>query len=170
MTFGPDCVNLVKSFEECVLHGYSDVRGIPTVGYGHTGPGVTLDMVIDQQQADAFLEMDLTKASDEVDAAIISAITLNQHQKDALTSFQFNTGALRGSTMQRLINQGNLLGASDQFGRWNKAEIEGQLVEVPGLTRRRAAERKLFLEGPDAQEAAGTAQAAGTSGAQLAVK
>lgn len=168
MTFGPDCVNLVKNFEGCRLQAYQDMRGIWTIGFGHAGPSVTPGMVIDQAQADAFLEMDLTTASDEVDAAIISAITLNQHQKDALTSFQFNTGALRGSTMQRLINQGNLLGASDQFGRWNKAEIEGQLVEVPGLTRRRAAERKLFLEGPDAQEAeaAGTAQAAGTETSQ----
>lgn len=42
MNYSPACVALVKSFEGCRLVGYPDVRGIPTVGYGHTGPEVKI--------------------------------------------------------------------------------------------------------------------------------
>jgi lysozyme len=31
-------VDLIKQFEGCVLQSYRDLRGIWTIGYGHTGP------------------------------------------------------------------------------------------------------------------------------------
>lgn len=143
MTYSDRCVNLVKEFEGCRFQAYRDVRGLWTIGYGHTS-NVTPNSIIDQQQADAFLEIDLTTAATRI-AALIT-IPLTQNQFDALTSFEFNTGGLRGSTMQRLLNGGDYAGAADQFPRWNKSVVDGQLVEIPGLTRRRAAERALFLE------------------------
>ena len=133
----------MKEFEGCKLAAYRDVRGIPTIGYGHT-MGVEIGQVIDQQQADAFLALDLNQAAVGVAACLSAAV--NQNQFDALVSFQYNTGGLRGSTLQRLLNQQNYAGAADQFLVWNKASINGQLVVVPGLTRRRAAERALFLQ------------------------
>ncbi|MCK2118973.1 lysozyme, partial [Pseudomonas juntendi] len=59
-------------------------------------------------------------------------------------SFTYNLGAanLESSTLRRLLNSGDYAGAADQFPRWNKA---GGKV-LAGLTRRRAAERDLFLE------------------------
>ena len=42
----------------------------------------------------------------------------------------------------RRLNAGDVQGAADQFLRWNKAG--GQVLR--GLTRRREAERELFLE------------------------
>jgi lysozyme len=142
-TYSQDCVALVKSFEGCELTGYPDVRGIPTIGYGHTGPSVKIGDVITQEQADAYLALDLDRAADVIQ--LWTAIPLSQNQFDALTDFQYNTGGFQGSTLHRLLNQGNILGASEQFLVWNKAEIDGQLVVLPDLTRRRAAERALFL-------------------------
>lgn len=47
------------------------------------------------------------------------------------------------STASRLIASGDLLAACDQLPRWNKAKVGGVYVELPGLTKRREAERKL---------------------------
>jgi lysozyme len=143
MTPSSACVNLVKEFEGCRLGAYQDVRGIWTIGYGHTGESVVAGMIITPGQATAFLESDLTRASASVDALI--TMPLSQDQYDALVSFEFNTGALKGSTLQRLLNGGQYALAADQFLAWNKSTIDGQLVVVPGLTRRRQAERALFL-------------------------
>ena len=142
-TYSEVCIALVKSFEGCDLTGYPDVRGVPTIGYGHTGPSVKIGDVITQEQADAYLALDLDRAAHVIQ--LWTAIPLTQNQFDALTDFQYNTGGFQGSTLHRLLNQGNILGAADQFMVWDKAEINGQLVALPGLTLRRAAERALFL-------------------------
>jgi GH24 family phage-related lysozyme (muramidase) len=69
---------------------------------------------------------------------------LTQNQFDALVSFTFNLGVgnLQTSTLLKLLNQGLMQEAADQFLRWNKAGGK----EVSGLTRRRIAERNLFLQ------------------------
>ena len=71
-------------------------------------------------------------------------VPLNSSQWDALVSFTYNLGAanLESSTLLRLLNRGDYVGAAEQFPRWNKAGGK----ELAGLTRRRAAERAMFLE------------------------
>ncbi|MCY1305462.1 Lysozyme RrrD [compost metagenome] len=70
-------------------------------------------------------------------------VPLSQGQFDALASFVFNLGSgnLQCSTLLRKLNAKDYAGAADEFPRWNKA---GGKV-LAGLTRRRAAERALFL-------------------------
>ncbi len=51
------------------------------------------------------------------------------------------------STAARMLKAGDLAGACDQLPRWNKARVAGAMVELPGLTKRRAKERELCLEG-----------------------
>ena len=70
-------------------------------------------------------------------------VPLTQGQYDALVSFAYNLGlaALKSSTLLRLLNARNYAGAAAQFPRWNRA---GGKV-LPGLTRRREAERVMFL-------------------------
>jgi GH24 family phage-related lysozyme (muramidase) len=46
----------------------------------------------------------------------------------------------------RKINTKDYTGAADEFLRWDKANLQGALVQMPGLSRRRAAERQLFLQ------------------------
>jgi len=67
----------------------------------------------------------------------------SQSQFDALVAFAFNCGlgALQASTLRRLYNTGDIEGAAAEFLKWNKG---GGRV-LPGLTRRRQAERALFL-------------------------
>jgi hypothetical protein len=75
-------------------------------------------------------------------------VPLNQNQYDALVSFCFNLGpdALdeKNSTLARKLNAGDYQGAQREFKRWNKGRVNGRLVVIKGLTRRRAAEAKLF--------------------------
>ena len=60
-------------------------------------------------------------------------------------SFTFNLGegALAASTLRRLINAGRMADAGPQFDRWVRAGTQ----QLPGLVRRRAAERALFERG-----------------------
>lgn len=133
-------ITLVKSSEGLKLVAYKCPAGIWTNGYGHTGPDVTPGMVITQVQADALLARDLERF--EAGVARLVKVPLNQNQFDALVCFSFNLGlgALQGSTLLRLLNAGDYAGAAAQFPRWNKAGGK----ELPGLTRRRAAEQSLF--------------------------
>ena len=64
---------------------------------------------------------------------------------DALASFTFNLGegALAASTLRRLVNAGRLEEAAPQFDRWVFAGAR----KLPGLVRRRAAERALWEGG-----------------------
>ena len=146
MTPSGDCVNLVKQFEGCRLVGYADITGVPTIGYGHTGPEVRVGDTIDQRKADAYLLKDLTRASEGVNQAL-GGYMATQNEFDALVSFAYNLGinALRNSTLLRKFVAGDTQGAADEFLKWDHA---GGKV-VAGLTRRRAAERDLFLSTKD---------------------
>ncbi|UGA37973.1 lysozyme [Chromobacterium haemolyticum] len=135
-------ITLIQKSEGLRLKAYQDSVGVWTIGYGHTGPDVKPGMVITQAQADALLARDLERF--EAGVARLVKVPLNQNQFDALVCFSFNLGlgALQGSTLLlRLLNAGDYAGAAAQFPRWNKAGGK----ELPGLTRRRAAEQAMFL-------------------------
>jgi lysozyme len=135
-------IDLVKSFEGCKLTSYKDMVGVWTIGYGHTGvvrPGMT----ISQARADALLEQDLDAFEMDVSKLVSPKVGLNDWEKAALTSFAFNlgAGALARSTLLRYLNKGDRLHAANEFLKWNRAGG----VPVSGLTRRRMAERDLFM-------------------------
>ncbi len=142
MTINQDGLNLIKSFEGLYLDAYIDPVGIPTIGYGHI-KDVEVGMTITEAQAEEFLRQDLADAEVAVSSDIVQ-VSLNENQFSALVSFTFNVGsqAFADSTLLRHLNQGEFQGAADQFTVWNKGD-GGQ--ELPGLTRRRNAERALFL-------------------------
>lgn len=131
---------LIRQFEGLRLSAYKCPAGVPTIGYGTT-KGVRMGQTITRDEADRLLLEDAQRFADHI-AALVK-VKLSQHQIDALVSFVYNVGpsAFAGSTMLRLINQGLYADAARQFQRWNKAGGE----VVPGLTRRRAAERDLFM-------------------------
>lgn len=135
-------IALIKEFEGCVLTAYPDPGsgGDPwTIGYGTT-KGVVPGMKITQEEAEALLRDDLEKFEKVVDEEV--KVSLNQNQFDALVSFTYNVGpgALQSSTLLKLLNAGNYGAVGVQLLRWNK----GPNGPMPGLTRRRAAERKMF--------------------------
>jgi lysozyme len=140
-------IALTKSFESCRLAAYPDPGsgGQPwTCGWGSTGPDVHQGTVWTQAQADARLAEDLACAAQAVNG--LARVVLTQNQFDALCDFTYNVGAgnFRSSTLLRLLNAGDIQGAADQFGKWI---VAGSQI-MPGLVRRRAAERALFLK-PD---------------------
>lgn len=136
-------LDLIKQFEGLYLKAYRCPAGVPTIGYGHTA-GVAMGQTITQQQADDYLRRDVRQFERAV--ARLVTVPLTQGQFDALVSFAFNLGegALAQSTLLRMLNAGDYAGAAAQFDRWNKA---GGRV-LPGLVRRRAAERALFEARP----------------------
>jgi len=133
---------LIKSFEGCKLDSYRCSGGVATVGYGHTGPDVRIPMTITQERAEELLDNDLRRFEVGVEALVGNAAT-NDNQFSALVSLAFNIGlgALATSTVLRRHKAGNPVGAANAFLMWNKA---GGRV-LPGLMRRREAERRLYL-------------------------
>lgn len=141
-------IRLIKQFEGCRLTAYPDpgTGGDPwTIGYGWTHPidgkPVKPGMTIDQETADRLLKTGLV--SYENDVLKLVRVKLTKGQFDALVSFAYNVGsrALSTSTLLKKLNAGDIKGAADEFLRWNKAGGK----EMPGLTKRRKAEREVFL-------------------------
>jgi len=135
-----DGLRLLKSFEGLRLKAYQDSVGVWTIGYGTTS-GVRPGMVITEAQAEELLKRDLDRFEQAVSELV--TVPLTDDQFSALVTFTYNVGegSLADSTLLGLLNQGDYQGAADQFLRWDKAG--GQAL--PGLTRRRRAERALFL-------------------------
>lgn len=138
-------IALIKEFEGCKLTAYQDSVGVCTIGYGWTQPvdgkPVRIGMTINQETAERLLKTGLV--SYESDVSRLVKVGMTQGQFDALVSFTYNLGAraLSTSTLLRKLNAGDYAGAADEFLRWNKAG--GKVLN--GLTRRREAERALFL-------------------------
>jgi GH24 family phage-related lysozyme (muramidase) len=134
-------IDLIKSFEGCVLTAYKDVAGVWTIGYGHTS-GVREGQVITQSDAEVMLKFDVQKYVKAVNENL--KITVNQNQFDALVSFTYNCGAsaLRTSTLLEKLNQKDYVGASKEFDKWVHAG--GKVIQ--GLVNRRSKEKALFLK------------------------
>ena len=132
-------VELIKQFEGLRLQSYQDSVGVWTIGYGHTltaGPSQR----ISADEAHRLLIQDVI--DHEVHIKRLVKKPLKQGEFDALSSWVFNLGggSLANSTLLRKLNAGNYGGAANEIPRWNKA---GGKV-LAGLTRRRAAELKMF--------------------------
>ncbi len=133
----------IKGYEQCRLTAYQDshVPPIWTIGWGHTGPEVHEGLIWLQAYADqVFEQKDSLYAQHTVDTLV--AVPLSQNQYDALVSLVYNIGAhaFATSTLLRLLNAGDIGGASGQFMVWNHS---GGVVSL-GLTRRRMAEEQIF--------------------------
>jgi len=145
---GPQGTALIKQFEGCRLEAYPDpgTGDEPwTIGWGAThlvGRKVRRGDVVTQAEADLLLEEHLMSYAADVAKALRDAPT-SQAQFDALVSFHYNTGAINRATLTAKHKAGDFAGAAKEFGKWVNA---GGRV-MAGLTRRRAAERKLYESG-----------------------
>ena len=126
-------LDLIESFEGLRLTSYQDSVGVWTIGYGHT-QGVQAGQTITQQQAQAFLQQDLGVAEAGVNKL---GLTLTDNQFAALVSFTFNLGA---GNLNKLVSHG-LAATADRILLFDHAGGK----QLPGLTRRRQAERALYL-------------------------
>ena len=141
-------IDLIKSFEGLFLKPYLCPAKVPTIGYGTikypNGKAVTLkDSAITEPIAAEYLMYEVEEKSSAVER--MTKVPLNDNEYAALVSFAYNVGwqALEKSTLMKLLNAGTDRAAvADQFLRWDKAGGK----QLPGLTRRRQAERSLFLQ------------------------
>lgn len=132
-------IDLIKRFEALLLTSYKDIVGKLTIGYGHT-LNVEANQIIDKAQAEEFLKQDLGRVEAYIGRL---ALELTENQFAAIASLIYNIGmgAFSQSTMLKVLKDGDIVMAAEQFLRWDKAH--GEIVA--GLTRRREAEKTLFL-------------------------
>lgn len=141
-------LELIKSFEGFRARATQLPNGLWTIGYGHT-KAAKQGLRMTPSDGEAVLrEYDLPR----FERALLSLVMapLNQHEFDALISFAFNIGgkAFANSRVLTLLNAGERLAAAEAMYGWRKALLNGRLVIVDALVRRRAAEVALFLKSP----------------------
>lgn len=129
-------VPLVAHFEGYVPWVYRDPIGRLAACYGHDDQTMTPGKRFTAAECQAMLEEDLLKHAEAIDCI---KRPLTDGQKAAFLSFAFNVGnnAFCGSTLVRKANAGDMAGACAELSRWTLAGGK----ELPGLVRRRAAER-----------------------------
>lgn len=131
-------VPLIAHFEGTVFRTYRDPIGILTSCTGHTGPELMMGQTWTQEQCDQQLYGDLMKHAPALDCV---QRHLTDGQRAAFLSFAFNVGNgnFCKSTLVRKANTGDMAGACAELSRWTLAGGK----ELPGLVRRRAAERAM---------------------------
>lgn len=135
-------LKIIREFEGCELKAYRDTGGVLTIGWGDTN-GVYEGQVITQEEADKRLNDLVLELMTKVEYLV--TVPVSDSALAALTSFAYNVGIgnLSGSTLLKLLNDGAKPEVvAEQFGLWVH---DSQGVIQPGLVRRRAEEKALFL-------------------------
>ena len=161
-------VELIKSFEGIPdgdpstvnIDAYLCPAGVWTIGWGHAlvDRGAQLKGAANRPRARALYPGGITRAQAQLllqadliprCASVLSLVKapLDDGALGALVAFVFNVGSANfaASTLLRRLNAGDSAGAADQFLAWDKARVDGVLKALAGLTRRRKAERAMFL-------------------------
>jgi lysozyme len=136
---------LASAHEGLKFTPYYDPPGVLTVCRGHTG-GVQ-NRRYSLAECDAFLDADMRRAIDTVERC---APGLPPNVLAAFADAVYNMGPTiacdaQHSTAARLLKAGQVPAACAELPKWDKARVAGQLVSLPGLTKRRHEERDLCL-------------------------
>lgn len=140
----------LPGFEGFRSKPYVCPAGYWTIGYGSrwltNGKPVTTKTPPISEADAASLLLQSVMALD-ISLPRLVKVPLSDVQRAALLSWQYNVGtpAVESSTLLRKLNTGCYVGAANELTRWNKATVKGHLVELAGLTNRRAFEREVFL-------------------------
>lgn len=128
---------------------YYDPPGILTVCRGHTGADVIKGKQYSLAECDQLMTDDMRKAVAIVDHCVPG---LPVNVLAAFSDAVFNIGPTvacdtKKSTAARLLQSGRFLLACHELRKWDKARVAGMMVSLPGLTKRRAAEERVCMEG-----------------------
>jgi lysozyme len=148
----PAGIALIKEFEGFPYGGrpYKDPIGVWTIGYGHTAGVGPHTPRITEREASRLLEQDIRRHYEPALEAIPTSEAMTQNMFDAIIVFIYNCGigAISSSTgIGRALRARQWRRAADELLRWDHADGR----KLPGLTRRRQAERALFLR-PDTNQ------------------
>jgi len=141
----------VSGWEGTELKPYRDIAGVLTVCNGYTGSDIIKDKTYGKQECDALLKQELTAHGKAVLACV--KVPLNQNQYNAFVSLTYNVGSgnfcksglPKNKFLIDLLNESDYTGACNRILAYNKARVNGKLVPVYGLTKRRQAERAMCL-------------------------
>ena len=167
MKLGKAGADLMHQFEGCRNKPYLCPAHIWTIGYGHVlyQEQIRLPMVrkdgytgLIRKEMPLKIEDFRIWSKDEIEQLfaddvasfergvlrLVPGCVGHQGRFDALVSFAFNAGLgnLQRSTIRMKANRGDWEGAADAFLSW----VKGGGKVLPGLVRRRQAERALFLQ------------------------
>ena len=133
------CADFIKNFEGERLKAYQCSAGVWTIGVGHT-KGVKPNDRVTKEESRKLFAQDLITFKFEMLPLV--KVDVTQGQFVALLSFVFNLGitSFKTSTLLKKLNQGDYVGASNEFLRWKYAN--GKVEK--GLLNRRQAEKALF--------------------------
>jgi len=136
-------IEIIKVFEGCRLNAYKCPAGVWTIGWGET-QGVKQGDVWTQQQADTTLQRRVLQFMNQTLEKCPQLFAELPNRLAACTSLAYNIGigAFGASSVCRLTGRREYRQAADSFLLWNKAG--GKVLR--GLTLRREAERKLYLQ------------------------
>lgn len=139
---------LVARSEGCELVAYLCPAGVWTIGWGETAArSVKRGMRWTEDQADTRFNQQYNLYAEKVAELLVDGEQTAPNQLGAMVSLAYNIGlgAFGRSSVLKLHNAGEHASAARAFGLWNKATVNGKLVELPGLTTRRMAEGALYL-------------------------
>lgn len=148
--------NFINEFESYVSKPYKDMVGVWTIGYGNTyyedgSPVRPTDKPISKTRAlelkHNILNQDFIPAINMLLMDQIRQGNITQNMFDAITSLAYNIGIKRftQSSILTVLQSGDFKTAANKFKLYNKARVKGVLNPVRGLTRRREAEKEMFL-------------------------
>jgi len=151
--------DLTLPAEGLVLHPYSDPVGFKTVCAGHlVQKGEKVKSSYTEEECMEIFASDWKKHLKQIDRAVRVPYA-SEWQRQALNDFTFNLGinSVKGSTLLRLVNQGEHEEACEQLTRWVYAGgkvLKGLVIRrdktmpycLGELTQEKQEDYKQFLE------------------------
>lgn len=148
MKASKNAIDLIKKYEGLYLNAYICPAGVPTIGYGTIrypdGKPVKLGEKITMKKAEELLIWEVEKIATQ-----IPALNVNQNQYDALVSFTYNLGIgnlLKSTLYKKCKANPDDLTIKDEFMKWTKARVKGELKTLKGLVKRRTEEYELYAK------------------------
>lgn len=134
---------LATHYEGERLTAYQDVNHVWTICDGHTA-GVQKGDKATAAECQTWKEDDMSIADAQVRKCITAALNVNQQAAFDDATFNVGPKVVCGSTLQRLANDGDVLGACEQLKRWTYSGG----VKYQGLINRRADDAELCYTEP----------------------
>lgn len=137
-----------KQHEGLRLQAYPDTGNVWTICYGHTrtaAPGKSYTLEV----CDELLQQDVAVAEKQLKALLPPTTQMTYEQYLVTVDFVFNLGPgqFKTSTLRKEILAERCQQAGAQFRVWNKGRVNGELVVLPGLTKRANWRAEQWLSG-----------------------
>ena len=110
-------VEILKVNEGLRLTPYRCTAGKLTIGYGHTGPGVTEDLKWTKEHAEHVLLNDARNAAADLDWHFRWWRSMSDTRQEALCDMCFNLGIKRLQGFQKMLN-------ALRRGQWQEAALQ----------------------------------------------